>query len=57
MKINIGDNNKIENSNIGQNNICNNSEKNSVWNVVIEFIVGIIVALFSGYVLFRLNWN
>lgn len=57
MKINIGDNNKIENSNIGQNSICSDSEKNSIWKLVIEIIVGIIVAVISGYIIFRLDWN
>ncbi len=57
MKINIGENNKIENSNVGQGNSCNNTKQPGFWKIIVEILVGIIVAVVGGYILFRLNWN
>ena len=57
MKINIGNNNKIENANIGNNNSSNNSEKNNIWKVIIKIFFEIIIPVISGYILFKLKWN
>ena len=57
MKIQTGENNKIENSNVGQGNSYNNSKQHEFWKIIIEILVGIIVAVVGGYILFRLNWN
>ena len=57
MEIDIGENNKIENSNVGQGNSYNNSKQHEFWKIIIEILVGIIVAVVGGYILFRLNWN
>ena len=55
MKINIGDNNKINSSIVGSNN---NSEKeknflNSVLKIIAEIIVGLIV----GFCIYKFGWN
>lgn len=57
MKINIGKNNKIQNSNIGENNSTQNTGKKDVWKIIVEIITGILVAIISGFILFKLNWN
>lgn len=58
MKINIEDKNKIENSNIGKNNVIhNNDEKNNFVKIVIEVCTGIIVTVIGGYILYKLNIN
>ena len=58
MKINIENKNKIENSNIGENNIIhNNDEKNNILKIVIEVCTGIIVTVIGGYILYKLNIN
>lgn len=58
MKINIENKNKIENSNIGENNVIhNNDEKNNIFKIVIEVCTGIIVTVIGGYILYKLNIN
>ena len=58
MKINIESNNKIENSNIGTDNVIhNNKEKNGILKIIIEICVGIIVTVIGGYILYKLNIN
>lgn len=58
MKINIENNNKIENSNIGKNNAIKSSEeKHNIWKIVIEICSGIIVTVIGGYILYKLNIN
>ena len=58
MKIEIRDNNKIDNSNIGKNNsIKKEDEKNNIVKLIVEIIVGIIVTLIGGYILYKLNIN
>ncbi len=58
MKINIENKNKIENSNIGENNVIhNNDEKNNILKIVIEVCTGIIVTVIGGYILYKLNIN
>lgn len=58
MKVDIQNNNTIENSNIGRNNIINNSDdKAKVWKVMIEIGIGIIVTVIGGYILYKLKIN
>lgn len=57
MKINIGNNNKIENSNIGKNNSNSNPEEHNFYKIIIEIFVGITVSVIGGYILFKLNLN
>lgn len=58
MKIEIGDNNEIKNSNIGENNSINtNSENDKLWKMIIEIIIGIIATVVGGYILFKFKWN
>ena len=56
MKINIGNNNKIKNTIIGNNN--NASKKNNkVFKIILDIIIGIIIALVSAYIIYKLGWN
>jgi len=48
MKINIGDKNKIKDSNIGTNNKIVRSDKN----ILTEVFVGIIIAVIGGFILY-----
>ena len=57
MKINIGDNNKIEKSNIGQNNSKNDCGNDNFRKIVMEIVVGVLIAAISGYILFMFGWN
>lgn len=58
MKIKIENNNKIKNSNIGENNTIGKDNENSFWKKhIIEIIVGVIIAVISGFILFILKWN
>lgn len=58
MKVDIQNNNTIENSNIGRNNIINNSDdKAKIWKVMIEIGIGIIVTVIGGYILYKLKIN
>ncbi len=58
MKIIIENNNKIKNSNIGENNTIGKNDENSFWKKhIIEIIVGVIIAVISGFILFILKWN
>ena len=52
MKINIGNNNKIKNSTIGNNN--NNKEKdNKIVKIIIEISIGLLVAFLA----YKFGWN
>lgn len=57
MKISIGNNNKIENSNIGNNNTIRNDNKNKNTSRILEIIIGLIISIISGYILYKLGWN
>lgn len=57
MKINIGNNNKIENSNIGENNSNSNPEEHNFYKIIMKIFVGITVSVIGGYILFKLNLN
>lgn len=58
MKIEIENNNNIKNSNIGENNIIGKKdEKNFLKKYIIEIIVGVVIAVISGFIIFILNWN
>lgn len=52
MKINIGNNNKIKNSTIGNNN--NNKEKdNKIVKIIIEISIGLLIAFLA----YKFGWN
>ena len=53
MKIEIGDKNKIKNSNIWNYNTINNDYKSK--NVVVYIIVGILVTVIGGLILYHLT--
>ena len=58
MKIEIENNNKINNSNIGENNIIGKANEKDFWKkYIIEIIVGVIIAVISGFIIFILKWN
>lgn len=58
MKIKIENNNKIKNSNIGVNNTIGKNDENVFWKKhIIEIIVGVIISIISGFILFILKWN
>ena len=57
MKIRIGNNNKINNSTIGNNNKYYNKDNTLIIKLIIEIIIGIIVALISGYCIYKFGWN
>lgn len=56
MKINIGNNNNIENSTIGNNNNASKKD-NKALKIIIEIIIGIIIALINAYIIYKLGWN
>lgn len=49
MKVNIGNKNKIKNSNIGTNNTINKEQKK---NYLTEIIVGIIITVVGGIIIY-----
>ena len=53
MKIEIGDKNKIKNSNIVNNNTINEDDKSK--KVVVDIIVGILVTVIGGLILYHLT--
>lgn len=55
MGINIGDNNKIIKSTIGNNG--KKSRENSLFRIIIEIIIGIIVGLIVGFCVYKFGWN
>lgn len=60
MGINIGNNNKIKNSIVGNNNnkeLSNGSQKSSVFNIAVEVIIGIIVGIAVGFIIYKFGWN
>lgn len=58
MKINIKNNNKIKNSNIGrENTIEKNKKENNTIKLLCEIITGIIITVVGGYILYKLNIN
>lgn len=54
MKVEIGNNNKINNSNIGKNNInkIEVKDSNEIW---IQIVVGIFVTVVGGYILYLIT--
>lgn len=62
MKIDIGNNNNINNTSIGSNNnnnvtSDNNKKDHKVLKILIEIFIGIVVALISSYIIYKLGWN
>lgn len=58
MRIKIKDNNKISNSNIGNNNTIKSDKKEKyIVKIIIEIAVGILVSVIGGYILYKLNIN
>lgn len=57
MKIKIGDNNKIEKSMIGQNNLVKNDdvESSKIRNVIIKIIVGVAISVITGIILYKMG--
>ena len=53
MKIEIGDNNKIKNSNIGANNKIVKEDKGK--NILIDILVGLFVAIVGGVVVYLIT--
>ena len=52
MRIEIGDKNKIKNSNIGNNNTINKDDKSKK---IVDIIVGILVTVVGGLILYHLT--
>ena len=55
MKIDIGDNNKIENSNIGKNNKQQSNKK--LVEIIISIIITIVTGVIIAYIVYKLGWN
>ena len=53
MRIEIGDKNKIKNSNIGNNSTINKDDKSK--KVIVDIIVGILVTVVGGLILYHLT--
>lgn len=51
MKVSIGNNNKIKNSNIGTNNKIEKEESKGS-NILIEILIGIFVTVVGGIILY-----
>lgn len=56
MRINIGNNNEIKKSVIGNNNKIH-EERKSFFKKIIEIIISIIVGLVVGYCIYKFGWN
>lgn len=56
MGINIGDNNKIKKSVIGNNNKIG-QEKSSINKTLISLLITIIGGLIVGYCIYKFGWN
>ena len=56
MTTKIGNNNKIKKSIIGNNNIIKAEEKKLI-NKIIEIIIGLFIAIISGYIIYKCGWN
>ena len=56
MGINIGNNNKIKNSVIGNSNKIE-QEKNSIGKILISLLITIIAGLIVGYCIYKFGWN
>lgn len=60
MGVNIGNNNKIKNSIIGNDNnkgLPNESPKSSIFKIAIEVIIGIVVGIAVGFIIYKFGWN
>lgn len=55
MSVNIGNNNRIKNAIVGNNNSVQKEEKKA--NVLVDIIITIIVTLFCAGIIFYLGWN
>lgn len=55
MKINIGNNNKIKQSTIGNNN--NKEDEMKLSKVIVEVIIGLIVGLVVEFCIYKFGWN
>lgn len=53
MKINIGNNNKIKNSTIGNNNNNNKEKDNKIVKIIIEISIGLLIAFLA----YKFGWN
>lgn len=56
MKINIGDNNKIKESIIGNGN-KKKAEENKFVKIILELIITVIGGLIVGYCIYKFGWN
>lgn len=56
MGINIGSNNKVKKSVIGNNNKIHNKKK-TVLEKILEIVISIIVGLIVGYCIYKFGWN
>ncbi|MGP1608940.1 MAG: hypothetical protein ACTTGJ_03750 [Clostridium sp.] len=56
MRINIGDNNKINKSIIGSNN-QRKKEENKLFKIFIEVLIGLLVGLIVAFFVYRFGWN
>ena len=56
MEINMGDNNKINKSIIGNNN-KKEKEDNKILKIALEIIIGIIAGLIVGFCIYKFGWN
>ena len=57
MSVNIGDNNKIQNTTIGDNVTFNNSGKRERFNERHPYITGVAISVIAGFILLFSFWN
>ena len=57
MSVNIGDNNKIQNTTIGDNVTFNNSGKKERFNERHTYITGVAISVIAGFILLFSFWN
>ncbi len=56
MGVNIGNNNKIKNSTIGNNN-TQKQEENKKLKIFLEVLVAVASGLIVGYLIYKFGWN
>lgn len=57
MSVNIGNNNKMKNTTIGDNVTINNPEKKERFNEKHPYITGIIISVAAGFILLLPFWK
>lgn len=58
MKIEIGNDNEIKDSNIGNNNTIDKGTEESFWKkYIVPIIIGVLTTVIAGFILFVLKWN